>query len=225
MAFPWMAAAGGVSALSSMFGDDDPEMPEEMKRLYRLARRLYKERLAFAKGIPGSAPGEQAAIAQAKGLAGQQMGNAYQEFLAARGARGPVSGSDADASRIFGESQAGNLMNIDMGMMAQFLQNRENVYGQLPGILGAAGGAASSGFAAGRSAGGGFDPMQALSAAAYEYGLGKGSAPKSTAIKPPASGVQYTPPDFAGNEEWWKRRERPRGPSYSYYDQDPESYF
>ena len=227
MAFPIGAAIGGVSALAGMFGgQDEAEMPPEMRRLYRMAKQLYKMRLKFAKGVPGSAPGELAASAQLKGQLGEQMGNAYQDFLATRGARGPVSGSDADATRIFGESQAGNLMNADMGMMAQFLSNRENAFRELPGILGAAGGAASSGYAAGRPSGGGFDPFQALGAAAYEFGYGKGGGGSSSgAIKPPTSSVAMAPPDFSPEPDWYKRAERKRGGPYSYFDREPGGYF
>lgn len=187
---PMSMASLGIGALGGLFGSGQAQMPPEMQAIYKRMMQLYKLRLQFAQGVPGSAPGEMASLAQAKGLAGQQMGNAYGDFLAARGARGTTSGSDADATRVFGESQAGNLANMDMAGMMQFMQNRNNAFGELPGILGAAGGVAAQGYQAAQQP---VNPLQGLASAAYAFGQNRGAS-GGGAVRPMFGSVKMSPP-------------------------------
>ncbi|HEU4754965.1 MAG TPA: hypothetical protein VFU47_17795 [Armatimonadota bacterium] len=198
MAFPIGMALGAVGGLTSLFSGDSnprPEMSPEQMQVFRFLRRMMKERLQYANGIPGSGPGELASLAQLRGLAGEQMGNAFGSFLSAHDPRGPLAGSTADAVKSFGESQAGNLMGIDMGMMAQFLANREAARGQSLQAAGMAGSIAGSP-AGGMSSAPGLDPgstLGMLGNLGYQYGLQQASRPKS-AVSAPIGTIRMTPP-------------------------------
>ena len=145
MAFHWASALPLVGGLAGGFlgGQQQPQMSPEMQRLYRLYMQFFRDRQRFSKSIPGSLPTEQAGLAQAKGLAGQDQYNARQGLLAALSPGSPGAENAPDALGRFASSQTAQNMGIDQGFLQQFLQNRLDAPQQglagLQGAMGAAG--------------------------------------------------------------------------------------
>lgn len=134
----------GGALLSGLFGGNAGELPPEQQRLYRMILKAYRDTMQYAKGIPGSDPQEQAALAQAKGLAGEGIANQRQGLLSMLGPGGANASGAADALGNFNSAAAGNLAGIDANFLLQFLQNRQNLrYGGAQGMLNGALGAAS----------------------------------------------------------------------------------
>lgn len=142
---PVSAGMAGVGLISSLFGSGEPELPPEVKRILQKLMRSYKDTMAYSRGIPGSDPQEQAALAQARALQGNEQAQQYGSLLASYQ---PGSGMDtnaADAQSRFRSNAASQLGATDMQFLQQFLQSRQQMrYGGAQSILGTALSAANS---------------------------------------------------------------------------------
>lgn len=134
----------GGGLLQGLFSGQ-PELPPELQAIFRQLMRAYRDTLAYSKGVPGSDPQEQAALAQARGLAGEDLMQQRQQLLAALTPGSAGASNAADALARFGSNAAGQLAGIDTNFLLQFLRNRQDLryggaQGILSGALGAAGG-------------------------------------------------------------------------------------
>lgn len=142
---PVSAGMAGVGLVSSLFGSGDPELPPEIKRILQKLMRSYKETMSYARGIPGSDPQEQAALAQARALQGNELGQQYQGLLASYQPGSGMETNAADAKGRFASGAANQLGAVDMQFLQQFLQSRQGLrYGGAQSILGTALSAANS---------------------------------------------------------------------------------
>src|SRR6266568_8323729 len=74
---PVGALAGGI--LGGFLGGG-PQLPKELKALYRMQMGLADQQRRFSQSVPLSDPGEQAALAQERGLLGQQQNQQRQDL-------------------------------------------------------------------------------------------------------------------------------------------------
>lgn len=137
--FPFMSIAAPI--LGGMFGGPTaPQLSPQAEWAANFLKRLAKMSLNDSNSVPLSLPGEQAALAESKGLAGEEYRNSHQNLLAAMGTNGPDSGNGADAMKNFEENRMGGLMNMDSQALMQALQRRVGLRGQAGGFAGQAGG-------------------------------------------------------------------------------------
>lgn len=181
---PVSAGLQGASLLASLFGGSgQPELPPEMQRLYRYLMKISRDRLHYAKGIPGSDPQEQAALAQSRALAGNELGQQYEGLLAALGTGNANQG---DALANFRSGAGGTLAGIDANALLGFLANRQKAYMEAAQIGGMA---AGPGSAYGPQQGGQTDLAGVFGNLAQTYAYQKAL----NSYRAPASGVKYDP--------------------------------
>lgn len=131
---------GGLA--NSITSDEAPQMTATQRAWMNRMRDMYKWYLNYSKGIPGSDPMEQSAMASAQGLLGEQNAQGYQGLLSAMGAPGgPGASNSADAISNFQSNAAGTRANLSSQLFAQFMQNRfaardkaSNIAGQAYGM-------------------------------------------------------------------------------------------
>lgn len=87
-----MLVSAGSSILGGLVGG--PSMPAGQRNLLRLQHRAAREMGEYARGVPGSDPGERAALASQRGLLGQQQRAAMGNMFGNLGASGAVSDQD-----------------------------------------------------------------------------------------------------------------------------------
>ncbi len=136
---PWGGIAAGL--LGGLFGPSTPEpiLPPQAGWAGKFLKRLAKRTLADANSVPNSLPGEQAALAQQKGLAGEEYRDSHANMLAALGTNMPGSENSPDALAHFEENRMGGLMNMDAASLMQALLRRQQMKGQAAGFAQQAG--------------------------------------------------------------------------------------
>lgn len=77
---PWGALGGGL--LSGLFGGGGPQLPPELKRLYKIQAGAAQDLQHFSRSVPMSDPLEQAALASQRGLLGQQQMDQRNQLFA-----------------------------------------------------------------------------------------------------------------------------------------------
>lgn len=204
MAFPWAAAAGLVGGL---FGGNEAELPDEVKRLLRLQQRIARDLYKFSKTAPGTAPGELAMLAQARGLMGEQFSQQREQLGALSGPE--LEGAGTDRYARFLEGQQGALGNLTSQFFMGAQQDRRQAAMQAAGIAGQAAGTASGAYQAPQ---GGFAQLlgQLSNQLAYINAMKSASRPLDNSNR--GSGTQQTPANFgvpspiAGNYDWQANR-------------------
>lgn len=142
MAFGWDDAAMlAAPLLGGMFGQNQPQpiYPPQSEWAGKFLKRLAKRSLMESNSVPNSLPGEQAALAQQKGLAGEEYRNSHENMLAALGTNMPGSENSPDALAHFEENRMGGMMNMDAASLMQALQRRLQLRSQAGGYAGQAG--------------------------------------------------------------------------------------
>lgn len=139
MAFPWAAVAGSVAGLFS--GPQQGEMTWQQQVLLNMIIKNLRAQKQYGQGVPGSDPQEQAALAQAKTLAGGDFAQGREGLLAGLGTENPNS---ADALERFGSAQSAQMAGIDFNALMQALQSRQSVKFGLAGQAAAGLGAATA---------------------------------------------------------------------------------
>lgn len=167
---------GTISAIASIAGgflgggDDAGELSPEMQRIYQMLMKRYRDIMRESRGVPMSDPQEQAALAQAKALAGEGIGQNYQGLLASLGTDNPNA---ADALSNFRSGAQGTMANLDIQSLLSSLGARQDArFNKAPALLGQAMGAASS-----QRFGGGTDIGALLGQAASQYAFQKSYKP------------------------------------------------
>jgi hypothetical protein len=146
MAFDPMSAGMSAAGLLAGFLGGGNELTPEMRRLLEQYQRLFHEQRAYGKGIPGSDTQEQAALAQAKALAGSDASNQQDSLLAALGTNNPNAGVGLAN---FKSGVAGNMAGLDYQALLDSLSRRQNAkwggaLSALNGAMGAASGPRTS---------------------------------------------------------------------------------
>lgn len=169
---PISAGMAGAGLLSGFFGGgNESELPPEVARILRLLMKSFREVRQYGRGIPGSDPQEQAALASMKGLAGEDIGNSRERLLAGLGTNAPSAG---DALSRFDSSASSTFAGMDMSALLDSLGRRQQArFGTAPGILAQAGGLASSGRISS-----GQDLSGLLAGAARTYGMSQYKTPQ-----------------------------------------------
>lgn len=138
MAFPYAAVLGSVAG--GLFGNSSQgEMTWQQQNLLNMLLKSLRAQRQYGQGVPGSDPQEQAALAQAKTLAGGDFAQGRESLLAGLGVENPNS---ADALERFSSAQGAQMAGIDFNALMQALQSRQSakfgVAGQAAAGLGAA---------------------------------------------------------------------------------------
>lgn len=145
--------ASGIGLVGSLFGGggpESPELPEEFKRLFAQYMTSVKARRRWANGIPGSDPQERAALAQARGLAGQDMASQRAQFMALTGGdAGGMEGTPDMLARM-ADSQVGRFMSLDSEHLLSSLNARRDARASMPGLIAGGANILSSGYSSGR---------------------------------------------------------------------------
>lgn len=172
---------GTISAIASIAGgflgggNEAGELPPEMQRLLQMYFKRYREISRYGAGVPGSDPQEQAALAQAKALAGEGIGQNYQGLLASLGTDNPNA---ADALANFRSGAQGTMANLDIQSLLSSLGARKEArFGTAPALLGQA-----AGIAGGQRYGGGQDIGAMLGQMASQYAYQKSYKPSGLTI-------------------------------------------
>ena len=139
-----IALGGGL--LGSLFGGtSEPELPPELRRIYRMLMQRSKQASRYGAGIPGSDPQEQAVMAQTKAAAGQQFGGMRDNLMA--GLRDSDAGNVPDFMQNVTAQNQGLMSGIDSDLLMQFLGQRKNArFNLAPGLAQQAAGVASGGY-------------------------------------------------------------------------------
>ena len=130
---PYIALA---AALAGGLLSKKPQYTEMQRLQMQQARDLD----AYSRGVPGSDPQEAAALAQARGMLGQEQQQGLGMLLGSMSPTGMTSQSDM--LRNIGSSFAGERGQLDMQMLMEFLQLRRQAMlgsAQIAGDVGAKG--------------------------------------------------------------------------------------
>lgn len=133
-------APHAISLLGGLFGGK-PKMPKAQKELLEFQRNIAQQLARFGNSVPGSDPGESAAMAQLHGLLGEQQRGQRDQLLASAGT--PSAGLPANAIQDMllnlGNAQVAQQSSADSQMMSNFLGQRRQALVQASGVGGAAG--------------------------------------------------------------------------------------
>lgn len=130
---PYSAIASGLLGMAGSFFGGGPQfdMTPGGAWGFNKAKQLYQWWNQLGRGVPGSAPQEQGALAQGLGLMGQQQNAARTSAMAGMGGPGgPGFGNKASFLANMGNAQTGQMGGFDASMMQQFLQSRMNAMSQ-----------------------------------------------------------------------------------------------
>lgn len=192
--------SAGAGLLSGFLGggNEAGELSPEMQRILKMYLKRYRELSRYGAGVPMSDPQEQAALAQAKALAGEGIGQNYQGLLASLGTDNPNA---ADALANFRSGAQGTLANLDIQALLSSLGARKDArFGQAPALLSQAAGVAGGQ----RFGGGGSDIGALLGQAASQYAFQKSYKPGGLTIN---YGGQQQPSgpggDYANRYKIW----------------------
>jgi hypothetical protein len=122
----------GGSLLGSLFGKKPGYDPAQRMQL-DIARQLQ----AFAQGVPGSDPQEQAALAQMRGQLGIEQGQATNAILGAL--PGYARTNVADLMKNLAGSQASERSSLDMQALMEALNRRRQALLQAAQVAGSVG--------------------------------------------------------------------------------------
>lgn len=183
MAFPIAPLA--ATLMGGLMGGGEPEAAyaPQQEWAMRFLKKIAKGYLQDSKSVPGSLPQEQMALAQAKGLAGEQYRDSFQNLLAMLGTNNPAADNAGDALTRFEEGRVGNLMNMDQQALFQSLLQRQGFRDRAAGVAGQVGGIAGN--PAGGLQGGAMDLTGLFQAIGQQLGQRR----RSGAFTPPISGV------------------------------------
>lgn len=116
----------GAGLVGGLFGGgSEAEVPGQTEWALKFLKRLSKQYLQDSQSVPLSLPQEQLALAQARGMAGEDFRGAYQGLLAMLGTNGPTADSAGDALVRFQEGAQGNLMSLNQQALMQALGQRQ----------------------------------------------------------------------------------------------------
>ena len=207
MVFPWASIAAPL--LGGFLGGGEPEIQYAPGQEWsiRFLKKLAKSYLQDSQSVPGSLPQEQMALAQARGLAGEDYRNSHQSLLAALGTNGPLESSSGDALARFEEGRVGGLMNINQQSLMQALLQRQGWKQQAGGLAGQVAGIAGN--PAGGYQGGGQDFSALFQAIGQQLGQRR---PRSGSFTPPISGV-----NMGGAVGGMNSTPNPDDPDYDFY--------
>jgi hypothetical protein len=147
---PALTAGGGL--LGGLFGGGgDAAMPPEMQRVFQFLMQSARSARQFGGSVPLSMPQEQMALAQQRGLAGQDMNSQRNRIYAAMSPTDLGNpGAMGDALKNLGSNQAAQLQGIDATHLLNALNQRYQMkYQGAPQLASMAGGAAGQGYSAG----------------------------------------------------------------------------
>lgn len=137
-----LSLLGGLGGL--LGGPQSPEIDPRMQRIYKMLMGSSKAAMRYGKGVPGSDPQEQAAMAQAMGLLGTQQNGDLQALF---GAANPATGMQGfpDMLKNVTSSNQMQTAGLTQSMMMDFLGKRQNArYNIAPGLASQAMGAAGN---------------------------------------------------------------------------------
>lgn len=195
-----MMIAGLASSILGAF-QDPSQMPPEVQRALKMLMNLSRQDRRFSAGVPGSAPGELAGLAQAKGLLGEDYANQRSQLMGlAGGMGGGQPGQWGDLLQSLGNQQTGGYANLYAQALQQFQQNRDAARQRAYGGFQAAGGMA----AGAPRTGGGMDLSGMLGGLAHAYGMsqGSGKAPDTYHAAGRAAQPYSGPVIGAGGHDW-----------------------
>lgn len=134
-------ALSAVSTLAGLFGKG-PQLPPEVRRLYNMQFDIANQLKGFAGSVPLSDPGEQAALAQMRGMLGEQQRAERGMFMGALGQPGQPQTNLADALTGLTQQQGGQMMGLNAQALLDALQQRRQaLYGAAQTAQGALGAA------------------------------------------------------------------------------------
>ena len=146
MPFPYVEAGAALASMfGNLFGNNDPEMPREMRALFKMGRFGLKEymRLMNMKG-PGMSPLQSAGLAGSLSMAGESFGRQQDQLMSMIGPGSPMAGSAGDALQRFSSNAAGVFGNMYSQANLASVREREqmplNLAAAAFGGMGAVGG-------------------------------------------------------------------------------------
>ena len=130
---PWGAVAGGV--LGGFLGSE-PTLPRELKNLYRMQYGLADQMRRFSQSVPLSDPGEQAALAQERGLLGQEQNQQTGDLQSQLNLNNALPGQIGDFATNLSNQQTGQRMALDSQHLLNALSTRRQAILQASNIAG-----------------------------------------------------------------------------------------
>lgn len=109
----------GLSVVGGLFGSNRPRYDPSQKLQMDVARQLQQ----YAAGVPGSDPGEMAALAEMRARLGQQQAGQRNQLLAAMPQF--AQGATGDMLTNLGVQQQGAMMSLDLAHMADAMNRRK----------------------------------------------------------------------------------------------------
>lgn len=140
---PWGAVAGGV--LGGLFGGSGkPELSPEQQQQYRLQHQISQQLMGYANSVPGSAPDEQAALANSRGQLGAEQAIQRNNVFAAYN---PMTdrGNAGDMMQHLASQQVAQNMNVTNQQMLQAMAQRRQALLNASGVGATAANIAGSG--------------------------------------------------------------------------------
>lgn len=144
---PWTQAIpilGGL--LGGLFGNNEPQMPWWQDYAFRFNRNIARDKLRYSKGVPGSDPQEQAALAQSNALLGSQFGQQRDAYGAASSPWGANAGNNTDLMANLDNMLGTNRASMLQNHFLDSLTRRQNAQGEAAQIMGQAAGTAGGGY-------------------------------------------------------------------------------
>lgn len=137
------AASLGLGLLGGFLGGG-PQLPPELKKLYRFQSSIADQLRRYSQGVPMSDPGEQAALAQQRAFLGAEQNNAKNTLFAGLPTQArATAGGQADQLGTLASRQVSQNMALDTNHFLASLANRKNALLQASQVgtaaLGAAG--------------------------------------------------------------------------------------
>ena len=116
---PWGALAGGV--LGGFFGGGGPQLPPELKRLYKLQFQIAKQLQQFGLSAPMSDPLERQALAGEQAQLGEQQRMQRDQMYAMLG---PAALGSPDMAGSLASQQTGQRMALSSQHMLDAMRAR-----------------------------------------------------------------------------------------------------
>ena len=182
---PIGSAVGGL--LGGFLGGG-PKMPKAQRELLAFQQQIAQQLARYGNSIPGSDPGEAAALAQLHGLLGEQQRSQRDQYGAAAfspGAGLPPS-AVADLLANLSNAQVAQQQSLDSESMMNFLAQRRQALLQASGV-----GSAAGKFLPPETPG--LDLAGTLGPLAQQYGYNKAYNSRYRQPKPGSSGGYITP--------------------------------